>query len=576
MGTTTKASATERDAWVDGILRGMTLEEKVGQCFMGNFCGVDSAAHVRELVRRHRFGGLQLSLVFQTFVRGGNYKPCKVARWRPAIEIARWLHEIGRATYEETGVPSFIGIDREAGAGILRSCRISEFPTCMGFAAAGDPALHYRAARIDARETKAIGANMIYGPVMDLATNPANPEVGIRPYSNDPEVAGRFAAEYIRACREEGVVCTPKHFPGRGRGCSDAHLELETVDTPREEYERTDLRSFELAIAAGAPGIMVAHTHYTAYQPDRRPGTLSREIITDLLRGQLGFQGLIIPDTMTMFAVSKNYEVPEAVVMALEAGIDQLFMKVENLYRPCFDAILAAIRSGRLTEEQMDAKARRVLVAKWDAGLTAPVEFDADRVAAILADPESKAVAREVARRSAVLVKRGSSVPLRLEEGENLLVVDQRTLGAILHNDPERRHDEVYRLIRQRHANSTFLLVDTTPTEDQIYEAEALLHNAARIVIVLRGRNPALAELFCRLRDLDKVPGGGKVPIIVLNFGVPYILGNEIQGMDAAIQHFDCTDTTAEAAVELLFSGTSDGGTLPVDASQAYPKGHGL
>ncbi len=569
-------SSTLQDKTIAGIISRMSIEDKAGQMFMGNFCGADSAEKIKDSIRKHRFGGLQLSLAFQKFIRKRDYKPCKVSRWRPAIEISEWLYEINKIAFEELGVPCFIGIDREHGGGMLKRCNVSEFPSGMGFAASGDTDLYYKAARIQARESRALGVNMIYGPVMDLALNPENPEVQMRPYSDKAAVAGAFAAKYLQACREEDVVCTSKHFPGRGRGEVDAHLEFETIGVETGEYGRTDLEAFRLAIEAGSPGIMMAHTHYTAYQSEEIPASLSKEVVTGLLRQKMGFKGLVIPDSLTMRGVSQNFSMPEAVVMALEAGNDMVFMKEERLYEPCLLAIKEAITDGRITESDIDAKLTRILGTKKQADILKPRKFSAEYISQILEDPESSLIARETARKSTVILKKGSFFSRRPEAEKNLLIIGQRRLDTILHNNPKRRHDEFFMEIRKRHKNSTFLLIDLIPTEDQLYEAEALLQNAGFIILAIDGGNNASIDFFNLLKDMKRFPEDKRVPVIVVNFAAPYAFAHKLKGYDSAIQEFGYMKSTVEMAAAVLFQEVEAGGFLPVKVSDEYPEDYGL
>jgi beta-N-acetylhexosaminidase len=489
-------------------------------------------------------------------------------------EIAELLHRIQARSHELLGVPAWVGIDHEGANTILRRWHTTHFPMPMGLAATGDPDLYHEAARIQTLEARALGVGMIYGPVLDLATNPRNPETNIRPYAGDPETAARFGARYIQAAREEGIVCTTKHFPGRGRGTSNAHIELETVDTPREEYDRTDLEAFRLAVAAGTPAIMVAHTHYTAYQTERCPATLSREIVTGLLREQLGYDGLVIPDTLTMFAVSKNYPVPEAAVRALEAGIDQIFMKVASLYQPCVDAIEEAVRSGRVPEGELDGKVRRVLRAKWEANLAEPQPYEREQVEKTYGAAAHAETAREVALRSAVVTKRGERLPISLSPEQNILAVAPRSMALILANDPGNSHDHLPNALRRHHQNVTFHLVDDDPTENQCFEAEALLQNADLLVFGFTNtlHSDGLKRLYEQLANAEKYPGG-KVPIVVVNAGIPW-LWNELDGFDSGLQTFGYVRPLMEAAADILFGKEEAGGSFPVEVGPDYPKGY--
>ncbi|MFN7899893.1 MAG: glycoside hydrolase family 3 N-terminal domain-containing protein, partial [Synechococcaceae cyanobacterium] len=247
-------------------------------------------------------------------------------------------------------------------------------PLAVGRLYRQDPAaaveLAERYGRCTGREARGLGLNWVLGPVCDVNNNPANPVINVRAWGEDPATAGALAAAFSRGAQSQGVLCCAKHFPGHGDTASDSHLELPLLPHDRERLEAIELPPFRAAIAAGVASVMTAHVQLPALDPER-PATLSAAVLSDLLRRDLGFNGLVVTDALVMAAIADRYGAGEAAVLALEAGADLVLMPADA--DAALAAIEAAVLAGRLSLERLEASLRRRQTALNrcdDAGLT--------------------------------------------------------------------------------------------------------------------------------------------------------------------------------------------------------------
>ena len=549
----------------------MTLEQKIGQMFMGNICGGESLDLAKRNLERFAFGALQFSGVFERFVRGGDYLPCGVSANRPYEEVAEFLAGIKQAALDILGVPVIIGGDQEGGLSgdTFRRRNITAIPLQMGLGASGSPGDTYEAATISAHEVKAVGLDMLYGPALDVNTNPRNPEIGTRSFGDDPEMVAVMGEQVIKAYRAEGIISTAKHFPGRGRGKMNAHAELETIDVSRALLDEVELVPFRQAVAAGVDSIMVCHTVYPALERERLPASLSPAIIRGLLREELGFDGVIIPDALTMFAISKNYDVPRACAMCLEAGADMVFMKVQDLYQPSIQAIKDSVRSGRLPEDEINRSVGRILLLKQKHGLFAGPRLSREHLAATIGCAKHTEAMRRIAGNAALALKNEAALmPLSPDRYHSILAVVPRDWNIILANDPILDHEILARALRRRFQEVRNVLVDEHPTEAQAYEAIGRAKNAELIVVGIysAGLSPELLAL------LDKISALGK-PVVAVLAAAPYEVLRLPHRVRAVVCSFGMGPYSLEAVVNLMTGNLKGKARLPVEISPDMPRG---
>jgi len=396
---------TEGDKWAEKTLRRLSLEEKIGQMLMTRalveFRNVDSPEfqQMAAEVRRFHLGGLLLTVPSDAGF---------VFRNQP-YEAAMMVNELQR----QADVPLIFAGDFERGPS-MRLHGVTQFPSAMAFAAGSDPANVERFARVVATESRALGVQWDFFPVADVNSNPVNPVINTRSFGEDPQQVADLVARYIHGSVAGGMLTTAKHFPGHGDTSTDSHLEFAVVNGDRTRLDAVELAPFRAAIAAGVDAVMVAHVTVPALDADsKHVASTSPLIVRDLLKGQLGFQGLVVPDAMDMAALTRLYPQPgRAAVEAVKAGHDMVLLPVD--LEAAFNALVAAVRAGEIPEAQIDASVRKILNAKAAVGLYRARQVDVAQLDHVLARPENLQFAQQVAQAAVTLVRdNGKLLPLK-------------------------------------------------------------------------------------------------------------------------------------------------------------------
>lgn len=303
-----------------------------------------------------RLFGTELDADTDAFLRA--HKVRGACLFRQNMVDAGQLTRFTGALRDAMGPEALIALDQEGGA-VVRSTWVPAPPSAMALGAANDPDLAREVGAAVARAVRALGFNWNFAPVLDLNNNPHNPVIAERSFGADPEQATRIALAWMEGSEREGVACCVKHFPGHGDTHVDSHRDLPTVDKPREELERFEFAPFRIA-APQAPAVMTAHIVYPALDPDN-PATMSRAILTGVLREQFGYQGVIITDGMDMHAIAHRYSAGQAAVNALAAGADMVMaIGSREAQEETVHAIAAAIRDGVLPLPEVQARLARL------------------------------------------------------------------------------------------------------------------------------------------------------------------------------------------------------------------------
>ncbi len=557
---------------VQKIIDSMSLEQKIGQMFIGNICAGETLDFAKQNFEKFHFGSLQFSGVFERFVRGGNYLPCGCHRNEPLDKVAEFLANIKKASVDIMGLPAIIGGDEEGSlnGNIFRRRNITIVPTQMGIGASGKSEDAYTAAKIQAHESKVLGLDMIYGPPLDVNTNPLNPEIGARSFSDDPQVVAEFGAQVIRAYADENIISTGKHFPGRGHGQANSHYELETIDVDRKHLEAIELIPFRKAIEVGVDSIMMGHTLFPALEKEKLPSSLSPNIIQKLLREEMGFEGVIIPDTLSMFAISKNFGIPQASAMCLEAGSDMIFMKVPEQYQPIVDAIKESVKAGRLTEERINQSLTRILNLKIKHGLFGKTEYYNKDVLSIIGCEEHVQAAREISRRAVVVLKNEDILPVSAEKYPCALAVVPRDLNVLLSNDPDiLSHEMLPKSLRRYFQKVIQIITDEKPNTVQKYEVVSMAKNVDIIIFGIYSSGVSKEQIELLESLVEEV---GK-PIIVINTTAPYLVERLPEQVKAVICSFGLSTLSFEAAVDIMMGKVKPAGRLSVNINKKMKRG---
>ena len=407
---------------IQSTIAKMTTAEKVGQMFMLAFAS-DQLDEARILMAEHLVGGAYI---------GDDNVPTAAA----ALALCNSLQGFARST--RLGIPLLLGADQE-GTWSVMTAESAMGPGNMALGATGDPDCAYRMYSVIARETSAVGLNVVLGPAADCNSNPHNSIIEMRSFGEKPELVGAMTAAAVRGLQDNGSVATLKHFPGHGDTTLDSHRGLPTVTRSRDELMRIDLHPFAAGIEAGARMVMTSHIIFSALDPDR-PATLSPVILGDLLRGELGFDGLIVSDSMNMHSMKRNYDPADAAIQGFNAGVD-LMMLAEEHYdhdagqylenqRALIRAVIEAVEDGRISRERVDDAVTRVLRIKREAGWsTEPLPDRTGRVGS----SEHRAVELDVARRAVSIVRVNHGlIPIDPAAPITLVNTTERSAYAVL------------------------------------------------------------------------------------------------------------------------------------------------
>ena len=400
MGTNTGGSGqtgTTSPRWTDSLLSSMTLREKAAQIVwpsvLGDYASGDSPQWRRltQYIQQEKVGGFTISV-------------------GSPIEVAAKLN----ALQSMSKVPLLFGADLEAGAGFrarggyfvpnaIDLGGAIVFPPEMAVGATRDTTLAYEQGRLTALEGRALGIHIAYAPVLDVNNNPDNPVINTRSYGEDPQLAARMGVAFIHGLQDHGMIATGKHFPGHGDTGVNSHLALPVVTVSRSRLDTVELVPFRAAVNGGVGAIMSFHGSMPALDSSGVPGTLSPKVLTGLLRGEMGFRGIIISDAMDMRAVLDQFGAAEAVKRAIAAGIDVLIQPLD--VSQTIDAVVAGVTEGRYREARLDSSVRRVLETKRKLGLAQSKLVDLSALRFLVGDSSNVQIARQVAEKSITLVK---------------------------------------------------------------------------------------------------------------------------------------------------------------------------
>lgn len=350
----------------------MDIKYAVGQRIMAGLPGVEIDETFTALVREHKIGNV---ILFRRNVES-------------RAQLTRLCGELRRLIAAETGREPLIAVDQEGGVVTRLSDDMINTPGAMALAAAGGDA-PYRAGLITARELRGCGIDFDLAPVLDVNSNPSNPVIGVRSFGDDPERAAALALEFMKGTLKGGVLACGKHFPGHGDTAVDSHLGLPLVEKDREALEACELRPFRRAIAAGIPAIMTSHVLFPQLEPERIPATMSRRILTGLLREELGFGGLVISDCMEMQAIVRFYGTVEGAAASLAAGADIVCIShTAALASQLAERLCTELTSGKRSEEECQSALGRIAAVKdrladW-RGPVGTTEADAEEARRLL------------------------------------------------------------------------------------------------------------------------------------------------------------------------------------------------
>ena len=400
-------STLSRTQWADSVLGTLSVRQKVAQMVwvwtLGDYTATDAPAYeaIDRQIRDLELGGVIVSV-------GG------------PMDIATKLNALQRTAR----LPLLVGADLETGAAFrarggwflpnaIELGGATSFPYQMGIGATRDPKLAYEMGRVTAVEGRAMGIHMAFAPVLDVNNNPKNPVISARSFGEDAALVSQMGAALVKGIQENGMLATGKHFPGHGDTEQNSHLELSRVNVSRARLDSVELRPFQAAIDAGVRGMMTFHGDLPALDTTHTAATLSKLVMTDLLKRQMKFDGLLVTDALDMNGVLGGLSMGEATVRAVEAGNDVLLMPSDA--KVAIQAVVDAVASGRVTEARIDESARKLLLAKHEFGLHRTRYVNVEDVRAKVGTMANQTPAREAATKAITLVRDSLSlVPFKM------------------------------------------------------------------------------------------------------------------------------------------------------------------
>jgi len=533
--------------WVDSVMKSLTTEEKIGQLiWIAAFANRDISydVNISKVVQKHGIGGV-------IFFQGEAPRQA---------QMINHFREISR-------VPPLIAIDGEWGVG-MRLEEVPGFPFQMTLGAVKNDSLIYTMGRYIADQMKRSGVDINLAPVADINNNPKNPVINARSFGEDPESVSSKTVAYMKGMQDNGIIAVAKHFPGHGDTEVDSHLDLPVIKHNMQRLQSVELVPFRSLVNSGIGAVMPGHIWVPALDPGTNiPATISHPVLTGLLRNDMNFRGLIVSDAMNMGGITKYTKQGESEVLALAAGMDVL----EYVTDPgrAVESIMAALENGSLTITSIEERCRRVLAAKYWAGLANPVPVDAENISDELFTPAMKALTRELyASALTLLENRDNTIPVKRVEslkiaslGININEVSlfQKTLGKysrVDHYTIDLSGGERYTNVLEKLKGYDLVIAGVYGIGQRTGRDTGINSGIDSLVRKLNRQNRTLVTWFGNPYSIDRMPG--------------------LQDVTALLLTYQLNEYTESLAAQLIFGGFGAHGTLPVTINVKYPVGHGI
>ncbi|WP_209648111.1 glycoside hydrolase family 3 protein [Kibdelosporangium banguiense] len=550
-------------SWAHAALRHLSLEEKVGQLFVATVWGKSAdEAHPENL---KRYGVDTPAQVVQRYKVGGviyfnNPTTDNVDDPRQLLRFSNGLQKA--ALTSGAHIPLLISIDQEGGNVTRVVSPASEYPSAMALGAARRPEDAKRLAAISAHELRAMGVTQNFAPVADVNSNPINPIIAARSFSSDPTLAGQMVSAQIAGYQRSGwpgetVSAAAKHFPGHGDAAEDSHTGLPNIARTEEQWRKIDLPPFKAAIAAGIDSIMTAHITVPSLDPSGEPATLSKPIMTGLLRNELRYDGVVVTDSLAMEGVRKKHTDAEIPVLALEAGVDQMLMP-PNL-QITIDGVLAAVRSGRISEQRIDQSVLRILKQKWNRGVFLKPFADERALPREVGTKQNLAEIQKVSDRTVTVLRNDAKLlPLKTVPNKVLVTGWNNPVAAGAPAEP------VAKLAKEIGPNATALSTGGSPTAALVDQAVAAANGSDLVIVLTNGLRTSAPQ-----RNLvTKLLATGK-PVIAVAAQVPYDPG--FADVPTWITTYAWRDVSITSLAKVILGKVSPTGKLPVNVPTADP-----
>ncbi|MUP45679.1 beta-N-acetylglucosaminidase [Gramella sp. BOM4] len=527
--------------WVDSIYDSMNLEEKVGQLFMASIWSQndDEADTIRKLIKEHHIGGL-------IFSKGGPLKQAK---------LTNEFQEMSR-------IPLLVGMDAEWGLA-MRLDSTFALPWNMTLGAIEDEQLIERAGAAISRHARRLGVHFNFAPVVDINTNPLNPIIGNRSFGEDKDNVSQKALAFMRGMHREGVLSSAKHFPGHGDTDTDSHKALPTIQFSADRIDEVELFPYKELIPQGLSSIMVAHLDVPELEPTKGlPASLSENITTNILKKNMGFNGLIFTDALGMKGVSKNKKTGEVDLDAFLAGNDILLMS-ENVAKGA-QSLVDAYNSGIISEERLALSVKKILNAKYKVGLNEFAPINTSYLHEELNTSRDQALLEDLFENAVTLLKNNKAVvPIKKLDKQKIAYVNFGNDDGSPFLKQLRKYTQVdwvkaesLKELLKKLEEYTTVVVGFHKPDNSPWAAYKFTRNETVWLHEIARQNKTILSLFSRPYALMDIPSYANLEGIVVGY----------QNHPVAQQK----------VAQVLFGGLPAKGRLPVSIFHEFPEGTGF
>lgn len=515
----------------------MSLKEKIGQFFAFGFDGTTPSEEIIDLIENEKIG----TIIY--FSR--NIKDVKQV-W----ELSRDLQRYGE-------IPLFITTDQEGGIVTRFTEGVTLSPSNMAIGATSNSKHAEAISKIIGEELRILGVNMNLAPCMDVNNNPYNPVIGVRSYGEDPVRVSHMGMSAVRGYRKSKVASVVKHFPGHGDTDTDSHLDMPVIPYSMEHIKKIELYPFKDAINDDVECIMVSHISFPALEKSNIPSTLSKNIVTELLRKKLNYNGVVMTDCMEMKAVTSQYTISEATIMAIEAGNDiVLISHTYELQKEAINRVIKAVGEGIISEERINKSVQRIMKLKEKLELSKiSTNWEDDKKK--LAKEEHLEYMKKVSEESITVVKEKDFIPIDYEERILVICTELTNMSNV-----EERKDQnrtLADILKEKHNNIHEQYITTNPTNDKIHELIAIAGDFDKIVITAynASKNEGQKNLIKKMNNRY----GKKLAVISLRN--PYDI-KYFPDVSNYIVAYDMLEMTLESIVNFLIGRIEAKGILPI------------
>jgi len=537
-----------KESWIDSKMAKMTLDEKIGQLFgirAHSDLGRDHINSVKAQIKKYHVGGL-------CFFQGSPEKQAELT------------NEYQRLS----NVPLMISIDGEWGLGMRFPKNTISYPRQLMLGAIQDNNLIYEMGVEVAAEMKRVGIHMNFAPVVDVNNNPDNPVINNRSFGENPLKVSAKSYAYMKGMQDGGILTCAKHFPGHGDTSVDSHYDLPVIAHDRARLDSVELMPFQQLINQGVDGIMVAHLSVPALDDAvNRPTTLSKKVVTDLMKEEMGFDGLVFTDAMEMKGLTKFFKNGRAEVEAIKAGNDVILLPASM--DQAFTEVRKAVDSGEISISRIEESCRKILASKFDLGLLyTPIVADVKQIISDINSPQAISLRSKLVQKSMTIVKNEQSVfPMKNAKDKKALTVSigttsksafQTRVGSFV------TADHVY-MSHDKVPSQQASIITKSASYDYVFIS---IENMSKYSSKNFGLNEATIQLINTLAALD-------TKVVLTVFGSPYSL-KYFGNVPNVLMAYEDDDQTQNIAAHAIFGVFEVNGVLPVSVNSVLPEGHGI